>query len=319
MKGERREHWLQTLAFFGVLAVLGLALFSALVAQREKEEPAPPSPAPTSAPIPTSPPLAPPLIVRQVTPRIYISPYPEPGTFTTRFLTEVYSVPAPNHILDPALAEDGTIPRLLFLGLTLWDEKAQEVVPILAESWEVSADGLVYTFHLRRGIPWVRCLPGSGVDTYYPQREVTAADVVFSLERALRPETGASRAELLFPIAGARERAQGDETVPLGVAAPDEATVRFTLTTPLPDFPRLLAEPVAWPVPREVLSQYGEKWTEPGNIWVNGAFCPMEWLPGREIVLRHNPFLSDPEIVSRFSLPASRKAFPRVPYPQPTP
>lgn len=319
MKGERRERWLQTLAFFGVLALLGLALFSTLIAQRREEEPARPSPTSTSALIPTSPPLAPPPIARRVTPRVHISPYPEPGTFITRFLTEVYLLPEPDGILDPALVEDATVPRLFFLGLTLWDEKAQEVVPILAESWEVSADDLVYTFHLRRGITWVRCLSVSGVDTCYSQREVTAADVVFSIERALRPETGAPHAELLYPIAGARERAQGDETVSLGVATLDEAAVRFTLTTPLPDFPRLLAEPVAWPLPREVLSQYGEKWTEPGNIWVNGAFCPMEWLPGREIILRPNPFLSNPEIVSRFPLPASRKTSPRVPYPRPTP
>ncbi len=320
MKGERRERWLQTLAFGGVLALLGLALFSALVAQQAREKrPAGPSPSLPLPPIPTSPSLAPPFAVRRVTPRISTSPYPRPDT-SSSLSTEVYSLPEPSGILDPALAQDATVPRLLFLGLTLWDEKAQEVVPILAESWEVSADGLAYTFYLRRGVTWVRCLPGSGVDTYYPQREVTAGDVLFAIERALRPETGAPYAELLFPIAGAREHVQGDEAAPLGIATLDEATVRFTLTAPLPDFPRLLAEPVAWPVPREVLSQYGEKWTEPGNIWVNGAFCLMAWWPGQEVVLRPNPFLHTPEIVSRFSLSALRGAIsPQVPYPQPTP
>ncbi|MGC9025175.1 MAG: hypothetical protein ACP5NB_10170, partial [Chloroflexia bacterium] len=123
---------------------------------------------------------------------------------------------------------------------------------------------------------------------------------------------------LLLPIAGARERAQGDATAPLGVAAPDEATVRFTLTAPLDDFPRRLADPVAWPVPREVLSRYGEKWTEPNQIWVNGAFCPVGWQPGREILLRPNPLLRDPDILSRFALPVTGIP-PRVPYPQPTP
>lgn len=320
MKGERRERWLQTLAFFGVLALLGLALFSALIVQRKEEEkPAGPSSTPTSTPIPTSPPLLPPPIVRQITPGLRMPPYPEPGASLPSFEGEIYQVPEPSGILDPALAEDTTIPRLLFLGLTLWDEKAQEVVPILAESWEVSADGLVYTFHLRRGIPWVRCFPGSGVDTYYFQREVAAADVVFAIERALRPETGAPHADLLYPLVGARERAQGDETTPLGVVALDEATLRFTLTAPFPDFPRLLAHPVAWPVPREVLSQHGEKWTEPGIVWVSGAFCPMEWQPGREITLRPNPFLVDPDIRSHLALPVQRKPTPAPSYPRPTP
>ncbi len=318
MKGERRERWLQTLAFGGVLAVLGLALFSALIARyTEGERPAGSSPVPTSSPTLTSLRLLPPPLAHQVVPR-GISPYPWPNTFNV--WTEVYALPEPSGILDPALAEDTTIPRLLFLGLTLWDEEAQQVVPSLAESWEVSADGLVYTFHLRRDVTWVLCLPGSGMAAYRLQREVTAADVVFAIERSLHPETGVPHAELLFPIAGARERAQGDNTVPLGVAAPDETTVRFTLTAPLDDFPRRLAEPVAWPVPEEVLSRYGEKWTAPGNIWVNGAFCPVEWEPGREIVLWPNLLLSDPKITSRFPLPVSRRGDPsRVPYPQPTP
>lgn len=314
MKGERRERWLQTLAFFGVLAVLGLALFSALIVQHTQEErPAGPSPMPTFTPSPTSPPRVPPLIVS----RIPLSPYPGPD-HSVPFLAQVYSLPEPNGVLDPALAEDTTVPCLLFLGLTLWDEKAQKVVPILAESWEVSADGLVYTFHLRRGIPWVRCSPGSGVDLYYTQKEVASADVVFAIERALRPETGALHAELLYPIAGAQERAQGDENVPLGVVALDEATVRFTLTAPLDDFPGRLADPVAWPVPREILSAYGEKWTEVGKIWVNGAFCPIAWQPGREIVLRPNPLLRD-EIRSRFALPVRRKPILEPLYPQPRP
>src|SRR5690606_21264422 len=75
-------------------------------------------------------------------------------------------------------------------GLTAHDARG-EVMPGVAESWEVSDDGLVYTFHLRGDARWSNGEP------------VVAGDFVYSYQRILNPETGAEYANILYPIRNA--------------------------------------------------------------------------------------------------------------------
>ena len=141
--------------------------------------------------------------------------------------------------LDPAKVDD--LPSLnvsheLYAGLTRFS--GTDVEPDLATSWETSDDGLVWTFHLRKGIRWSNDAP------------ITAEDFRRSGLRALSPSLHSSyaRAEMQN-IAGARRyRVTGKGSI--GVEAPDERTLRVTLGHPVPWLDEQVAWPVFFPVPK---------------------------------------------------------------------
>ncbi|MEX2152357.1 MAG: ABC transporter substrate-binding protein [Gemmatimonadaceae bacterium] len=147
--------------------------------------------------------------------------------------------------LDPALSTDvptGRAVAYVFDGLTAFTPEAQ-VVPALAERWDVTPDGARYTFHLRRGVTFTDGTP------------VTAKIVVASWQRALDPATKGGRAEPLQPIRGAKEFAAGKAKSVSGLSAPNDSTVVVQLEQPLGIFPKLLAMPVAAIVPPNLSSE----------------------------------------------------------------
>jgi peptide/nickel transport system substrate-binding protein/oligopeptide transport system substrate-binding protein len=151
--------------------------------------------------------------------------------------------------LDPALSTDvptGRAVGYLFDGLVRFTPEAR-VEPALADRWELSPDGLTYTFHLRRGV------------TFHDGTALVAPRVVASLTRALDPTTRAGRTWALTPIAGAEAFAAGQATTVAGLTAPDDSTVVIRLAEPLATFPKLLAMPVAAIVPEKIGADFGEK------------------------------------------------------------
>ncbi len=149
--------------------------------------------------------------------------------------------------LDPARAvtvTDGAVCALVYSGLVRFDAEG-EVVPDLATSWEVSGDGLVYTFRLRRGV------------RFHDGARLTANDVVFSFTRILDPKVGSSRAWVLDAIDGAVEFMAGRASSVRGLQAPDPDTVRLTLARPLAHFPALLAMPAACVVSPGAVTRWG--------------------------------------------------------------
>lgn len=285
---SRRARWerrLQDTVFVGALLVLGSMLLAALVVQHGRRALERPAASPSPAPSPT---LADDLARRQR------PAYPGPAVdFTILNLIDgsrLYELAEP---LDPARARgDGVELSPLFLGLTRRSASTPWVQPALAASWTVSEDGLTYTFHLRRDVYWVRCDPQTRqVERLRP---VVAADAAFAIARSLDPRLAdVPQRALLLPIAGARERLQGDASAALGVAALDEFTLLLRLVEPTPDLPARLACPVAWPLPWD---QAGgeEGWGEDlGKLWVNGPYCPLEWDVEDWLKLIPNPFLPD--------------------------
>jgi len=102
---------------------------------------------------------------------------------------------------DPALATDTTsvdLDEQLFLGLTDFDDVTSEVIPELATSWEVSDDGLTWTFHLRDDVYWVRV--EQVLDDDGNPRKVTAQDIEYGVKRTLDPRTGSDYAYVLYII-----------------------------------------------------------------------------------------------------------------------
>jgi ABC-type transport system substrate-binding protein len=150
--------------------------------------------------------------------------------------------------LDPALSTDvptGRAVSLVFDGLARFTASA-ELVPDLATRWEVSPDGLTYTYHLKSGVH------------FHDGSLFTASDVRHSFQRALNPATKGGRGWPLYPIRGAKEFAAGTAKSIEGLQVVDDSTVRFTLTEPFAIFPKMLAMPVTAIVPKNTPANFGE-------------------------------------------------------------
>jgi len=189
--------------------------------------------------------------------------------------------------LDPQVVTaytDQNVLLALFEGLTAIDEKSSQPVPAAALSWEASADGLVWTFHLRDGLRW-----SNG-------ERLTADDFVQSWRRMLLPEFAAEYAYLLYPIRNAEAFNQGhvSDAGSLGIGAPDPRTVRIELERPTQYLPVLVSLPPWYPMNPRVLERFGAAakrgtaWTRPGNLIGNGPFTLDEWLPNSRIVVARN-------------------------------
>ena len=193
--------------------------------------------------------------------------------------------------LDPHLvrgAVEWTLVGSLFEGLVVPDHRTLEPRPGVAERWDVSPDGLTYTFHLRVPVTWSDGAP------------LTAHDFVYSARRLLAPKLGAAHAENnLFFVRNARAFQAGTVTDfgAVGVRAPDERTVVFTLERPTPFFPSALT--LFFPVRQPVIEKFApmderrSDWIRPGNLVGNGPFRLKAWRPNQGIVLERNPLYWD--------------------------
>mgnify|MGYP003644659967 FL=1 len=154
-------------------------------------------------------------------------------------------------------------------GLVTEDAKA-DAIPGQAESWEISEDGTVYTFHLRDGIKWTDGEP------------VTAEDFVFAFQRLMNPATASEYAYLQYPIKNAAAINSGEITDfnELGVKALDDKTVEITLEAATPYFLQALTHYTAYPVPKHLVDEFGDEWTSIDHIVANGPYKITEWLPG---------------------------------------
>lgn len=203
--------------------------------------------------------------------------------------------------LDPALATDTTSSNILLNimdPLVKLDENL-EAVGALAESWDVSDDGLVYTFKLRDDGAWSNGDP------------VKASDFVYSWRRSVSPELGADYAYQFFGIVGAceynvsgplgKDEKPGDDAAAcgglktdgkaesMGVKAIDDLTLQVTLEQPAPWFLRQMAHHSFLAVHPATVEKFGDKWTEAANIVTNGPFLLDEWKHKSTINLVKNP------------------------------
>ena len=165
----------------------------------------------------------------------------------------------------------------LFEGLMVLDPSGN-VAPGVAESFQVSEDGLTYTFRLRASARWSNGEP------------VTAADFVYSLRRIEDPKTHSQYAEVLYPIKNAQEVNTGKAALTeLGVAAVDARTVQITLKAPTPYFLQLLTHQTSLPVNEKAVTRFGEEWLKPGNMVSNGAYKLDDVKPNSHIRIVKNP------------------------------
>ncbi len=182
--------------------------------------------------------------------------------------------------LDPALnsAVDGGNMLLHLYECLLTVDQAGELAPGSAETWETSADGLTWTFHLRDGLKW-----SDGTD-------LTAEDFVYSWKRVVDPNTAAPYAEtVLQNVKGFAEATNGDLDA-LAVSAPDAKTVVVELSAPCSYFGSLAAFATLSPVQKATIEANGDAWAVSPETYIsNGPFYITEWIPGSHIITSKNP------------------------------
>jgi len=161
----------------------------------------------------------------------------------------------------------------LIEGLVAEDPVDLHPVPGVAESWEVSADGRIYTFHLREDARWSNGDP------------VTAEDFVLSYKRILTPSLAAEYSNMLYYMVNARDYNSGELTdfTRVGVKALDHRTLEIRLNDPTPFFLNLLNHYSWFPVHIPTVEKFGgldrkgTRWTLPGNFVGNGPFTLKSW------------------------------------------
>ncbi len=184
--------------------------------------------------------------------------------------------------LDPAKTDDltsFTVLLPLMKGLTQLDAHMKPQ-PAMAQSWEVSPDGLHYVFHLRNNARWSDGKP------------VTADDFRFAWQRVLTPATGAPYVFFLYELKNGKAYYEGKvkDFSQVGVHAPDARTLTVDLERPTPFFLDLAAAPVMLPLRRDLVNRYGERFTEATHFLSNGAYRMAEWTHEEKIKLVPNPY-----------------------------
>ncbi|AAX16843.1 peptide ABC transporter substrate-binding protein [Borrelia hermsii] len=183
--------------------------------------------------------------------------------------------------LDPQLAtsvQSFNIIMNIFSGLTTRETQTGGYKPGLAKSWDISADGLVYTLHLREDLVWSDGVP------------ITAEGIRKSYLRVLNKETASQYVDIVkSAIKNAHDYFEGK--IPeseLGIKAIDNSTLEITLIAPKPYFLDMLVHQTFIPVPVHVIEKHGRNWTNPENIVTSGAYKLKTRIPNEKIVLEKN-------------------------------
>ena len=164
----------------------------------------------------------------------------EPPSLDWSIATDNWSIHVINNIMN---------------GLTRYDDDLV-AQPALAERWDVSDDGMVYRFHLRKDVEWTDGVP------------LTARHFVDGWRRLLDPATAAEYAYFLYDVEGARNFNTGElkDFSKVGVKAIDDHTLEVRLNKPIVYFTDVVNFVSTFPIRIDVIEKHGDEWTEPGNI-----------------------------------------------------
>jgi oligopeptide transport system substrate-binding protein len=213
---------------------------------------------------------------------ITATPEPEPTEPPKAVLEGLwYRVVSEPPTLDIQVAQDTTSHLIIdncIEGLMTYD-KDGNIVPAGATGYDVSDDGLVYTATLRENAVWSDGVP------------VIAQHFVDGFVRLMDPETAANYAWMMYAVENAEEFNTGEIDDPslMGIAAPDDYTVVYTLKQPTSYFAAILAFATTMPVRMDVVEAHPDDWTEAGNYVSNGPYVLESWEHEREVVLVKNP------------------------------
>lgn len=200
-----------------------------------------------------------------------------PALAKQEFNMRIHSEPP---TLDWTLATDNvsiTILHNLMEGLAAYDNKLQPK-PALAKKWDVSKDGKTYTYTLREGVQWSDGVP------------LKAQHFVDSWERLLNPKTASEYAYFLFDLVGAQEYNEGKQKdfSKVGVKAVNDSTLVVTLNKKAAFFPTIPTFTVTYPIRKDLIEKFGNKWTDPSNMVTVGPFVLKEWKHDSKLTMAPN-------------------------------
>lgn len=181
--------------------------------------------------------------------------------------------------LDPHKAEgvpSSNIMRDLYEGL-VGKQPDGTLIPGAAESWQISDDGRVYVFSMRRDARWSNGDP------------VTAHDFVYGIRRSADPLTASKYSQILAPIENAEAVVAGEMPVEaMGVEALDDYTLEIRLKSTTPYFLGLLTHSSTYAVHRASVEEHGVGFSRPGNLVSNGAYKLKDWVVQSHMTLVRN-------------------------------
>jgi len=195
---------------------------------------------------------------------------PKEGGTIRMYIHEPVSLDPPNSYESEGIQ----VIRQVWDGLFEYNPETLEAEPSLVETYDVSDDGLVYTFYLQKGV------------NFHSGRELVADDFVYSWTRVADDDTASYLAYHLDPILGYDELQDGSADTFEGVKALDDYTLEVTLKYPYADFINTLGHTVFYPVAKEDIEQYGDTYAE--HINGVGAFKFVEWAHDQYITLEKN-------------------------------
>ncbi|MEJ2211598.1 MAG: ABC transporter substrate-binding protein [Anaerolineae bacterium] len=180
--------------------------------------------------------------------------------------------------LDPqsemSLAMYGVARNIYSTLVRLGYEGDLDIHPDLAESWDISDDGKVYTFHLRQGVK------------FHTGQEVTADDVKYTFERLYDPVMASPASMFGAFIEGVQDKLEGNATEVPGIKVIDKYTVEFTLSQPYGAFLAELVTPSLGILSQEEVEKWGGDYlVHPSGT---GPFKLKEWVRGEKLVLEAN-------------------------------
>ena len=190
------------------------------------------------------------------------------------------SIPTEPPTLDWSLATDGVsfnVIANIMEGLTEFDENLSPK-PAIAYRWDISEDGKIYKFYLRKDVYWTDGKP------------ITAYDFEYSWKRLLDPATAAEYAYMLYDVVNAYEYNSGKikDSDLVGVKALSSDILEIRLKKPIVYFPSITTFMVTFPQRKDIIEKYGDRWTEPENIITNGPFKLTKWRHEYQLILRAN-------------------------------
>lgn len=181
--------------------------------------------------------------------------------------------------MDPAIVQDGDTIDLLqqvYEGLVGWGTD-NKPAPMLAEKWDISKDGTLYTFHLRHGAK------------FHNGREVTSADFKWCMERACNPKfTTETALTYLSNIVGVTDRIAGKATEVAGIKALDPYTLTLQIDKPRPYFLGKLTYPVAFVFAKEAIKDPLKPMASESEMIGSGPFKLTKINPDQSIILDAN-------------------------------
>ncbi len=255
------------------LTILGVWLLASCA------PPAPPAPttAPTTAA--TTAPIAPTTAATTAAVRPAVTsaaPGDQPvsgGTLIATYSTDLASLDPPTAL---STMDWGSVALVLYNGLYIFDLN-NNLVPELADGMpQVSADRLVYTIKLKKGVQ------------FHNGRELKAADVKYSIERNAMPESKSWAAtEPMAFLVGGKDVLDGKAKEANGIKVVDDYTIQFTLNQPFAYFPHSLTQTTNFVVPREEVEKWGKDYQfHPVGT---GPFKMVEWIPKQKVTFTRNP------------------------------